>query len=341
MYLIMFEKSRTTPLPWSERRLAVAVKRLSRWFSFEKLYEEKGGQRATFLVSDGESLEALKALFEAYGYEAKHVGRLDSRDQGHKLLSIVTSSMLKRLLEEVEVKRSKRALMNYAPLISHKASEKVARMLGVDISVVERARKALNGLVILALKVPKPRPEAFYALGYPFFVHAGLPVVYMIPLGRGVEKLKESKKVKVPAKNVRELASLILEGCMDSETLEQLSRCAKAVAQRYHASWRALLKRIRAYKLYLDLLARVLVKELAMFGVEVAGYELWKVRARATWSPGVRRLLLDLLAKHPELPVKEACRKVGISYSTAYRHLKNDEEYKRIMAERHGLYKTT
>jgi molybdenum-dependent DNA-binding transcriptional regulator ModE len=65
--------------------------------------------------------------------------------------------------------------------------------------------------------------------------------------------------------------------------------------------------------------------------VDVKSYAVMKVQARGRWGPLVRRQILELLRKGVGL--KEACRRAGISYSTAYRHLREDEEYKRLKAE--------
>jgi DNA invertase Pin-like site-specific DNA recombinase len=81
----------------------------------------------------------------------------------------------------------------------------------------------------------------------------------------------------------------------------------------------------------MKLKAGVLVRTFARMGVDVKSYAVMKVQARGRWGPLVRRQILELLRKGVGL--KEACRRAGISYSTAYRHLREDEEYKRLKAE--------
>ena len=337
MYLLVVEKVKGSPLPG--RYLGVAIKRLSKWFSFEKVYEKRGRNWAyrAYIVADEDSLNALRDLFEVYGYEVRLVERLDKELEATKLakaLKVTWAPSIREISEEVERKRAMRVLVTYGPVLKREVVEKAAHEHGVNISVAEKAKRSLMGTTVLVLRLRNPRPELFYALGYPLLTQAGFPATYLIPLGRGVERFRESKRAKVSVKDVHELVGLLLKECKDPETLEELSKCEKAVAQRYHASWRALLRKVRAHVLYVDLLANVLMRELRRLGVEVLGYDLWRVRGRGRWTEFTRRQLLDLLAANPELPVKEACRVVGISYSTARRHLKGDEEYEEIMARR-------
>jgi DNA-binding transcriptional ArsR family regulator len=334
MYLLVVEKVKGSPLPG--RYLGVAIKRLSKWFSFEKVYERRGRNRVhrTYVVADEDSLNALRALFEVYGYEVRLVERLDEELEATKILKAVWAPSIRKVSEEAERKRAMRILVTYGPVLKREVVEKAAREHGLDISVAERARRSLMGTMVLVLRLRNPRPELFYALGYPLLTQAGFPATYLVPLGRGVERFRESKRAKVSVRDVHELVGLLVKECKDSETLEELSKCEKAVAQRYHASWRALLRKVRAHVLYVDLLANVLMRELRRLGVEVLGYDLWRVRGRGRWTEFTRRQLLDLLAANPELPVKEACRVVGVSYSTARRHLKGDKEYEEIMARR-------
>jgi len=98
--------------------------------------------------------------------------------------------------------------------------------------------------------------------------------------------------------------------------------------------WKSLLQRVKRHSDYISFKAEVLLRELKKMGVEIASYEIWRFKVRGVWNPFLRRQLLDLLAKHPELSVKDACKKIGISYTTAYRYLRGDKEYEEIMAQR-------
>jgi hypothetical protein len=330
----VLEKVRGSPLPG--RYLGIAIRRLSKWFSFKKVYEVGSRHRVrVYIAADEDSLNVLKALHEVYGYEVRYVKRLDRESRElSELLSVIWGPALRRVSEDAEKKRIKRTLIAYGPVLRSDVLEKAVREHGVDTAVAKRVRKSLTGTVVLALKLRNPRPEVFYALGYPLFVFTGFPPAYIVPIGKSVEVFKQSKKARTPVKDVHELVNLLLKECGKCEALEQLSRCEKAVAQKYHASWRSLLRKAKMHILYIELLARVLVKELERLGVEVLSYEVWRVRARGRWSAFTRRQLLDLLATHPELTVKEACKIVGISYTTARRYLKDDKEYKEIIARR-------
>jgi hypothetical protein len=334
LYVLVLEKVRGSPLP--RRYLGIAIRRLSKWFSFRKVYEAGSRRRVkVYIAADEDSLNALKALHEVYGYEVMYVKRLDHESQGlGELLSIIWGHALKRVSEDTEKKRIKRILITYGPILRSDVLEKAVREHGIDIVVAKRVRKSLTGTVVLALKLRNPRPEAFYALCYPFFVFTGFPPAYIVPLGRSVEVFRQSRKAKASVKDVHELVNLLLKECGECEELEQLSKCERAVAQKYHASWRSLLKKVKMHILYIELLARVLVKELERLEVEVLSYEVWRVRARGRWTAFTRRQLLDLLATHPELTVREACKIIGISYITARHYLKDDKEYKEIIARR-------
>jgi len=344
MYLVVFEKSRVSMRPGVY--LGIAVKRLSKWYSFKKLYEEKRGgrRRVVFLAGDDESVEALKSLYGAYGYDVVYFEQVDpSRRDAYELLNTIFKFAMTRVLNDTRLKLVMRRLVACGPLLKKKKEvmEQVARELNLDVNEVKRARKAVSGLAILALKLYNFKPEAFYALGYPVFFHTGFPTAYIVPLGTAVEGFRfkpGDKRGEEVLKSSSELLNYIRDKCRDSETLEELSRCEKAVAQRYHATWRSLLKRVKKHSYYISLKAEVLLRELKKMGVEIASYEIWRDRVRGTWSPLLRRQLLDLLAKHPELTVKDACRKIGISYTTVHRHLRGDKEYKEILAQRIASY---
>jgi hypothetical protein len=342
MYLVVFEKSRVSMRPGIYLR--TAVKRLSKWYSFKKLYEERMGRsrRIVFLAGDDESVEALKSLYGAYGYNAVYFEQVDPNRRGaYELLNNIFKFTVIRVLNNTRLKSTARKLIAHGPLLKKEVVEQIAGEFNLDANEVRRARKAISGLTVLALKLYKAKPEAFYALGYPIFPHTGFPAAYIVPLDTGVERFRfkpGSKRGGEVLKSSSELLKYIRDKCSDSETLEELSRCEKAVAQGYHAMWKSFLQRVKRHSDYISFKAEVLLRELKKMGVEIASYEIWRFKVRGVWNPFLRRQLLDLLAKHPELSVKDACKKIGISYATAYRYLRGDKEYEEIMAQRSASY---
>ena len=329
MYLIVFERQAAI----RSKGFGLAVRRLSRWYSFKRLYEERvrGSRRVTFIVGDLESLEVLKLLYNAYGYVEVYSKHL-AEDRGvQELFNAIFKHTIDKLGRDSVEKSIVRKLLEQGPLLDGGVVGRVAKELGVDARLVRRVRRRLLGIAILALKVNGFKLEAFHALGYPVFEFKGFPPAYLVPLGLSVEEVKARRGVD---RDVIGLLKLVTSECRDVEGLQELSKCEKAVAQRYHAQWRRLLPRVRRHLDYIHFKTDIIKRELEKHDVKVVNMEIWRVRGRRRWSPHLRRLLLEMLERNPELTVKEACTKIGISYSTAKKHLKEDREYKEIMAKR-------
>jgi transposase-like protein len=323
LYLVVFEKTRVSALP--ARLLGVAVKRLQAWYSFRKVGEERRGRarRVLLLVGDGESLEAVKALYTAYGYDVDYMRELTPEDS--RVYKFSVEEVKRRALELAVARR----LFAHSPLITGDVVEQIARELGVDVSYVRRVRRRLTKQAVLVMVAGGVRGEVFHPLGYPVFA---TPAGFVIPIGVSVEKLRaRDRRGEELQRSLEELLKLIRDRCSNAETLEELYRCRAEVARGYHVMWRALLRRVDKHIDFMKLKARALVNMFSRMGVDVKSYAVMKVQARGRWSPLVRRQILDLVAKGKSL--KEACRIVGIPYSTAYRHLREDEEYRRIKAE--------
>jgi hypothetical protein len=323
LYLVVFEKTRVSALP--ARLLGVAVKRLQAWYSFRKVGEERRGRarRVLLLVGDDESLEAVKTLYSAYGYDVDYVRELTPEDR--KVYKFSVEEVSGKALELAVARK----LFAHSPLITGDVVEKVARELNVEVSYARRIRRRLTKQAVLVMVAGGVRGEIFHPLGYPVFA---TPAGFVVPIGVSVEKLRaRGRRGEELRKSLEELLKLIRDRCSNAETLEELYRCRAEVARGYHVMWRALLGRVDKHMDFVKLKAGVLVRTLARMGVDVKSYAVMKIRARGRWEPLVRRQILELLRKGVGL--KEACRMVGVSYSTAYRYLREDEEYKRIKAE--------
>jgi hypothetical protein len=324
LYLVVFEKTRASALP--ARLLGVAVRRLRAWYSFRKVGEERRGRarrRVLLLVGDGESLEVVKALYAAYGYDVDYVRELTSEDR--RVYKFSVEEVSSKALELAVARR----LFAHSPLITRDVVEKVARELGIDTGYARKIRRKLTKQAVLVMVAGGVRGEIFYQLGYPVFA---TPAGFVVPIGVSVEKLRaRGRRGEELQRGLSELLRLFRDRCSNAETLEELYRCRAEVARGYHVMWRALLRRVDKHMDFMKLKAGVLVRTLARMGVDVKSYAVMKVQARGRWEPLVRRQILELLRKGVGL--KEACRIAGVPYSTAYRHLREDEEYKRIKAE--------
>jgi AcrR family transcriptional regulator len=320
LYLVVFEKTRASALP--ARLLGVAVKRLKAWYSFRKVGEERRGRarRVLLLVGDDESLEAVKALYTAYGYDVDYLRKLTPED--HRVYKFSIAEVTSRALELAVARR----LFAHSPLITRDVVDRVARELNIDAGYVRRVRSKLTKQTVIVMVAGGVKSEILHPLGYPVFA---TPAGFVVPIGVSVEKLRAR------GKRVEELSSLlklIRDRCSNTETLEDLYRCRAEVARGYHTMWKALLSRGDKHMDFMKLKAGVLVKMFSRMGVDVKSYAVVKVQARGRWGPLVRRQILELLRRG--VSMKEACRIAGVSYATAYHHLREDEEYKRVKAER-------
>jgi DNA-binding CsgD family transcriptional regulator len=323
LYLVVFEKTRASTLP--ARLMGVAVKRLQAWYSFRRVGEERRGRarRVLLLVGDGESLEAVKTLYAVYGYDVDYMRELTPEDRRVYKLSVEEVS--RRALELAVARR----LFAHSPLITRDVVEQVAKELGVDTSYVMKVRRRLTKQAVLVMVAGGVRSEILHPLGYPFFV---TPAGYVIPIGVSAERLRaRGRRSEELRRSLEELLRLIRDRCSNAGTIEEFYKCRAEVARGYHVMWRALLRRLDKHMDFVKLKAGVLIRTLARMGVDVKSYAVMKVQARGRWGPLIRRQILDLLREGRSL--KEACRIVGISYSTAHRYLREDEEYKRIKAK--------
>lgn len=206
---------------------------------------------------------------------------LEPGDPAYRVFNIMLNAEGRQ--GEVELKRAKRELFSYAVssgviqdgtvVLTKSLVEAFAQERGVDLKLVEKVAERLDGLMLLTVKGRVGR-EHLLVLGH---IVAYRDSLCIAPLRRGV--VVAEKRWGIELGDVFEVLKQVRKRCIDSESLEELSKCSEQVAKRQHAMWRRLLKCIKRNPEYVELYASVLVKELKRLGAEVLSYELWRIKS--------------------------------------------------------------